>query len=125
MVAFLSRPIVLADVVDVRKLFMFVRIGKFVAFGMYLSQLTWPLIALGWVINLFERGAASMGRLMDIFRVEPRIVLQRIKLGHRAKAAAACAAVAQNHEGRRAAMKTFVDIRAARRFANRVQPETP
>ena len=50
-----------------------ITVGKFVAFGMYLSQLTWPLIALGWVINLFERGAASMGRLMDIFRVEPRI----------------------------------------------------
>src|SRR5579863_164989 len=50
-----------------------ISVGKFVAFGMYLSQLTWPLIALGWVINLFERGAASMTRLMDIFRAQPRI----------------------------------------------------
>jgi ATP-binding cassette subfamily B protein len=40
---------------------------------MYLSALTWPLIALGWVINLFERGAASMTRLMDIFRAEARV----------------------------------------------------
>ncbi len=51
-----------------------ISVGKFVAFGMYLSALTWPLIALGWVINLFERGAASMTRLMDIFRAEARVV---------------------------------------------------
>ena len=41
-------------------------IGDFVAFGLYLSMLTWPLIALGWVINLFQRGAASMKRINDI-----------------------------------------------------------
>ncbi|MEP6494890.1 MAG: ABC transporter ATP-binding protein [bacterium] len=43
-----------------------ISVGSFVAFGMYLSMLTWPLIALGWVINLFQRGAASMTRLLDI-----------------------------------------------------------
>jgi len=43
-----------------------ISIGSFVAFGMYLGMLTWPLIALGWVINLFQRGAASMSRLVDI-----------------------------------------------------------
>jgi ATP-binding cassette subfamily B protein len=43
-----------------------ISIGSFVAFGMYLGMLTWPLIALGWVINLFQRGAASMTRLVDI-----------------------------------------------------------
>jgi len=43
-----------------------ISIGSFVAFGMYLGMLTWPLIALGWVINLFQRGAASMTRLLDI-----------------------------------------------------------
>jgi ATP-binding cassette subfamily B protein len=41
-------------------------VGSFVAFGLYLGMLTWPLIALGWVINLFQRGAASMARLLDI-----------------------------------------------------------
>jgi ATP-binding cassette subfamily B multidrug efflux pump len=34
-----------------------ITVGSFVAFGMYLGMLTWPLIALGWVINLFQRGA--------------------------------------------------------------------
>ncbi len=43
-----------------------ISIGSFVAFGMYLGMLTWPLIALGWVINLFQRGAASMTRLLAI-----------------------------------------------------------
>jgi ATP-binding cassette subfamily B multidrug efflux pump len=41
-------------------------VGTFVAYGMYLGMLTWPLVALGWVINLFQRGAASMQRLLDI-----------------------------------------------------------
>jgi ATP-binding cassette, subfamily B, multidrug efflux pump len=43
-----------------------ISVGSFVAFGMYLGMLTWPLIALGWVINLFQRGAASATRLLDI-----------------------------------------------------------
>jgi ATP-binding cassette subfamily B protein len=41
---------------------------------MYLGRLTWPMIALGWVVNLFQRGAASMGRVMKVLRAEPRIV---------------------------------------------------
>ncbi len=43
-----------------------ITVGALVAFGIYLTLLTWPLIALGWVVNLFQRGAASMGRLLDI-----------------------------------------------------------
>ena len=43
-----------------------ISVGDFVAFGFYLAMLTWPLIALGWVINLFQRGAASMARLNTV-----------------------------------------------------------
>lgn len=43
-----------------------ISVGAFVAFGIYLGMLTWPLIALGWVTNLFQRGAASMGRLNEL-----------------------------------------------------------
>jgi len=43
-----------------------ISLGEFVAFGVYLGMLNWPMIALGWVINLFERGEASMGRLHAI-----------------------------------------------------------
>jgi ATP-binding cassette subfamily B multidrug efflux pump len=51
-----------------------ISIGAFVAFGMYLTMLTWPLIALGWVINLFQRGDASMRRLLQILDERPRIL---------------------------------------------------
>ena len=50
-----------------------ISIGSFVAFGMYLAMLTWPLIALGWVINLFQRGAASHTRLLDILDARSRL----------------------------------------------------
>jgi ATP-binding cassette subfamily B protein len=50
-----------------------ITVGAFVAFGFYLGMLTWPLIALGWVVNLFQRGAASMARLLDVFDAEPSI----------------------------------------------------
>ncbi len=53
-----------------------ISIGSFVAFGLYLTMLTWPLIALGWVVNLFQRGEASMGRLLEIFDARPAIVAE-------------------------------------------------
>jgi ATP-binding cassette subfamily B multidrug efflux pump len=43
-----------------------ITLGEFVAFGAYLAMLQWPTIALGWVVNLFERGEASMGRIHAI-----------------------------------------------------------
>jgi ATP-binding cassette, subfamily B, multidrug efflux pump len=46
-------------------------IGAFVAFQFYLGRMIWPLIALGWVINLFQRGMASMKRLHEIWIVDP------------------------------------------------------
>src|SRR5690606_9383601 len=48
-----------------------ITIGDFVAFGFYLTLLVWPMIALGWVVNLYQRGAASMGRLNGILKGEP------------------------------------------------------
>jgi ATP-binding cassette, subfamily B, multidrug efflux pump len=43
-----------------------ITLGEFVAFGAYLSMLLWPMVAIGWVTNLFERGEASMGRINEI-----------------------------------------------------------
>jgi ATP-binding cassette, subfamily B, multidrug efflux pump len=48
-------------------------LGQFVAFNTYMVQLTWPIIALGWVINIFQRGTASMGRINEILTVKPEI----------------------------------------------------
>lgn len=50
-------------------------VGDFVAFSFYLWLLAWPMIALGWVVNLYQRGAASMGRLNRIFAIEPGITV--------------------------------------------------
>jgi ATP-binding cassette subfamily B protein len=48
-------------------------LGEFVAFMGYLSMLTWPTIAVGWVINIFQRGSASMRRMLDIMNAVPEI----------------------------------------------------
>jgi ATP-binding cassette subfamily B protein len=50
-----------------------VTLGEFVAFGVYLAMLHWPMIALGWVVNLIERGEASMGRIHAILDQQPEI----------------------------------------------------
>jgi ATP-binding cassette, subfamily B, multidrug efflux pump len=47
--------------------------GDFVAFMSYLGILSWPMMALGWAINMVQRGAASMGRLNRIFEEAPEI----------------------------------------------------
>jgi ATP-binding cassette subfamily B multidrug efflux pump len=51
-----------------------ITLGEFVAFNAYLAMLTWPMIALGWVVNLFQRGAASWDRLRSVLETEPAIV---------------------------------------------------
>ena len=48
-------------------------IGEFTAFNLYLEQLIWPLIAMGYVTNLVQRGAASLKRMHEIVRIEPAI----------------------------------------------------
>ena len=50
-----------------------ITLGAFVAFTQYMLLLTWPMIALGWVVNLFERGAASMGRIQQLLATRPEI----------------------------------------------------
>src|SRR6266705_5024378 len=49
-------------------------VGDFVAFNTYMVQLSWPVIALGWVINIFQRGTASMGRINEILSEQPEIL---------------------------------------------------
>jgi ATP-binding cassette subfamily B multidrug efflux pump len=57
--------------------FLFLRnelsLGALVAFSNFLTILVWPMIALGWVTNIFQRGAASMGRLTYILNAQPNI----------------------------------------------------
>src|SRR6202162_1539898 len=53
-----------------------ISVGKFVTFNTYMVQLTWPVIALGWVINIFQRGTASLVRINEIISQQPEIVAE-------------------------------------------------
>jgi ATP-binding cassette subfamily B protein len=50
-----------------------ITLGDLVAFTQYHAILTWPMIALGWVINIYERGTASLARIQSILGTEPEI----------------------------------------------------
>ncbi|NUO18698.1 ABC transporter ATP-binding protein [bacterium] len=49
-------------------------VGDFVAFVGYLGMLAWPMIAVGWVANILQRGAASMKRIQELLDTKPEIV---------------------------------------------------
>ena len=50
-----------------------ITVGQFTVFNLYLSRLIWPLIALGYVVNLYQRGTASLKRLNAILKIKPLI----------------------------------------------------
>src|SRR5437763_11862436 len=51
-----------------------ITVGQFTAFNTYMVLLTWPVIALGWVINIFQRGTASLLRISQLMNEKPEIV---------------------------------------------------
>ncbi len=51
-----------------------ISLGDFVAFTQYLSMLIWPMISLGWAVNLLQRGRASLGRINQLFAQDPEII---------------------------------------------------
>ncbi|HMD07851.1 MAG TPA: ABC transporter ATP-binding protein [Candidatus Acidoferrum sp.] len=57
-----------------------ISLGALIAFYSYLGILVWPMIALGWVTNIFQRGAASMGRLNYILAAKPQIDDRAVKM---------------------------------------------
>lgn len=61
-----------------------IMLGDFVAFNTYLGLLVWPMMALGWVVNLMQRGAASMDRINAILAEKPEIIdsSDAVKLEH-------------------------------------------
>jgi ATP-binding cassette subfamily B multidrug efflux pump len=50
-----------------------ITLGEFVAFNSYLTMLSWPMIAFGWVTNMLQRGMASWKRMLEVLDVEPSI----------------------------------------------------
>ena len=51
-----------------------ITVGEFVTFDLFFGELVWPMIAIGWVINLTERGTASMARIQEVLDEKPGIV---------------------------------------------------
>ena len=51
-----------------------ISVGDFAAFNFYMVQLIWPMIAIGWVVNLFQRGTASVIRIDELLKQQPEIV---------------------------------------------------
>ena len=50
-----------------------ISVGEFTSYNVYMVQLTWPMIAIGWVVNLVQRGAASVTRIDALLKEEPAI----------------------------------------------------
>lgn len=50
-----------------------ITIGGFIAFFSYLGMLVWPMIAIGWIVDMYQRGTASLKRLNEIFELNPEI----------------------------------------------------
>jgi len=50
-----------------------ISVGEFVAFNLFLTKLIWPVIALGWVVNLAQRGTASLARIRKILDLQPAV----------------------------------------------------
>src|SRR5215469_6902250 len=50
-----------------------ITLGSFIMFNTYMGKLVWPMIALGWVVNLMQRGSASLARINQIFEERPTI----------------------------------------------------
>ncbi|MDE1162573.1 MAG: ABC transporter ATP-binding protein [Acidobacteriaceae bacterium] len=50
-----------------------ITVGQFTSYNVYMVQLTWPMIAIGWVVNLVQRGAASVTRIHELMLEVPAI----------------------------------------------------
>ncbi|WP_353073819.1 ABC transporter ATP-binding protein [Tunturiibacter gelidoferens] len=55
-----------------------ISVGQFTSFNVYMVQLTWPMIAVGWVVNLFQRGTASVVRIDELLKQQPAITDQDV-----------------------------------------------
>jgi ATP-binding cassette subfamily B protein len=59
-----------------------ISVGEFAEFMVYMVQLTWPMIAIGWVVNLFQRGTASVIRIDELLKAKPEIADDVSRLDH-------------------------------------------
>lgn len=55
-----------------------ISLGSFVMFNTYMGMLVWPMIAIGWVVNLMQRGRASWNRIMELMKEKPAIFRKEV-----------------------------------------------
>jgi ATP-binding cassette subfamily B protein len=58
-----------------------ITLGDFVAFNAYLAQLAWPTVALGWIVNVFQRASGAIGRLDEIMTTSPTVAPPEAETG--------------------------------------------
>lgn len=71
--------IILVGVGGIYVIYNYISLGDFVSFNMYLMTLIWPMMAIGWVINIIQRGFASLDRIQDILNQKTDIYDKNIK----------------------------------------------
>jgi ATP-binding cassette subfamily B protein len=95
-----------------------ITLGSFVMFNTYMGMLVWPMIALGWVVNLMQRGSASLGRISQILHEKPQIAAPTdpVPLG-RVKGKISFDGVTVGYDGMRALDGIHLEIPAASTYA--------
>lgn len=84
-----------------------ITLGSFVAFNSYLGMLIWPITALGWVVNIFERGTVSLKRINSIMDEKPEITdKESWQLPGAAGEAAGSGSTGRNADSETAAIRT-------------------
>ena len=68
-----------------------ISVGEFVTFNLFLGRLIWPMIAIGWVVNLTQRGTASLARIRKVLDIQPAIRDEEPLVDPGARSRARCA----------------------------------
>jgi ATP-binding cassette subfamily B protein len=90
-----------------------ITVGEFVSFNFFLSKLVWPMIAIGWVINLVQRGSASLNRIEEILVTEPEIRGGSIQPAREIRGAVKMAGVSFTYRGGSAPALDGIDLELA------------
>ena len=89
-----------------------ITVGQFVAFNSYLTMLSWPMIAFGWVTNMLQRGMASWKRMLEVLQTEPGIADRGYGIADTPDAT--------NSQSIRSPQSAFPDVRGAIEFRDLV-----
>jgi len=94
-----------------------ISLGSFVMFNTYMGMLVWPMIAIGWVVNLMQRGKASWERIMELMREKPAIFAGEIGESKELQGAVRFEGVEMKYPAGLALKKVDLDIAAGETVA--------